>query len=143
MRKAGLLLLVSAAACSGPAANPQSPATPSATASSDAAEPARSALPETSPKRLQALGTEPFWSVEDRGGIVRYSTPDYVNWTPIAIVRQDEGERKTFTGMYRGLPFVLIVAPGPCSDGMSDTVYAMTAALTVRGEQRHGCARLK
>lgn len=137
---AGVLGTATLTGCSGRAPEAAQSSAPHAEASATVPAMPRPAKPKL---RLQALGTEPFWSAENHGRIVRYSTPDYVNWTPIAVTRRAEGENVTFTGMYRNLPFELIVAPGKCSDGMSDVVYPMTAQLTVKGEVRRGCARLR
>ena len=51
-----------------------------------------------------------------------------------------EGAATRYSGTLDGQPFVLTLTAGTCSDGMSDTVYPLSAALTVNGEQRQGCA---
>jgi uncharacterized membrane protein len=47
---------------------------------------------------------------------------------------------ETYSGSFRGRPFVLTLTRAPCSDGMSERPFAFTAALQVLGETRRGCA---
>ena len=48
-----------------------------------------------------------------------------------------------YTAVMAGKPLVLVIQPGPCSDGMSDTSYAFTATYTLGTQTERGCARLK
>ena len=94
--------------------------------------------------RMMALGTEPFWSVEigpEPLSPLRYSTPENQPGTAIPASRSLAPPATVWTGTYAGAPFVLRVAPGTCSDGMSDTVYAWQATLTVSGRTERGCAK--
>lgn len=46
-----------------------------------------------------------------------------------------------WTGALDNQRFVMVTDPEPgCSDGMSDKRYPIAVTLTVRGEQRRGCA---
>ena len=91
--------------------------------------------------RIRALGTEPFWAAQVEGRCVTYSTPE--NQAGVRIWTQFQGtsENGRWAGALDGQPFVMITRPRPgCSDGMSDNRYPIEVALTVRGEQRSGCA---
>jgi len=88
-----------------------------------------------------ALGTEPFWSAATAPGKVTYSTPEDQSGKSVAVVETRESSAQVYTGKLKGQPFVLRIAKGACSDGMSDTVFTYTASLTVTGEDRRGCAR--
>jgi uncharacterized membrane protein len=93
-----------------------------------------------SPTGYALNGTEPFWGGSVTGTTIRYMTPqdqfgDVVE-TRLAI----GADRETYSGSWRGSPFVLSLSQRPCSDGMSDRRYAFTAELRARGETRRGCA---
>lgn len=91
--------------------------------------------------RLKALGTEPFWAAGIEGRCVTYKTPEDQQGTRIWTRFEAAGDSRSWTGALDGRPFVLRIRPLPgCSDGMSDNRYPMAAALTVRGEDRTGCA---
>ncbi len=91
-------------------------------------------------EKLVALGTEPFWSVEVLPVALRYSTPENIAGTVIPAARRAEGSATIWTGTHGGAPFALRLAPGPCSDGMSDARYRYSANLTVAGQTLSGCA---
>jgi uncharacterized membrane protein len=100
-------------------------------------------LPPDPEQNFQALGTEPFWAVEVRPGRLRYTTPENQKGTEFPARRTIEGEAQVWTGTFEGSQFTLRIAPGICSDGMSDTVYGYTAMVAFAGETRQGCARLR
>lgn len=130
---------------------PPTPAEPSPTATADAVATAPSASPSPTPtpstpvpaQRLQALGNEPFWSVEVTGAQLRYSTPENQAGTAFAARRTTEGPASVWSGTLEGQSFVLRIAPGTCSDGMSDTVYAYTAQVGFGDTTLSGCARTR
>lgn len=153
MRSASLVALLALTAC-----EQSKPPVPAATQSetapaSQAAElvatggptPTSTATP-TVPVNLDtfvALGTEPFWSATTAIGKVTYSTPENQTGETIAVTESTVGGVRSYSGKLAEKPFVLRIAKGECSDGMSDTVYTYTASLTVSGEDRRGCARRK
>ncbi len=102
--------------------------------------PSAAPIPE---QNMQALATEPFWAVEVTPGRLRYSTPENQKGTEFPARRTTEGAAQIWTGTFEGSPFTLRIAPGTCSDGMSDTVYAYTSLVAFAGETRQGCARLR
>lgn len=117
-----------------------------------AANPSDSAAEHVSPCMLQdgtevdaisvkGLGTEPFWAVRTKGRCVTYSTPEDQAGTRVWAKVESRAQDTVWTGALRGKPFRLAVKQKPgCSDGMSDNVYPMEAALNVDGEVRTGCA---
>jgi uncharacterized membrane protein len=134
MRSAMVLAALALAGCDR--APPEQVTTVETKAPSPSPEP----VPE---QRFQALGTEPFWAVEVTPGRLSYSTPENQKGTEFPAKRSLEGAAQVWTGPFEGSTFTLRIAPGTCSDGMSDTVYAYTALVAFAGETRQGCARLR
>ena len=162
MRSVPLIALAALAACDKPAPAPQPTATAEPTAMATAPAPATqtptptptpSPTPSASPtatasptpeKRFQALGTEPFWSVEVMPkGRLKYSTPDMLNGVVVSSVEKRQGERVQYIARFNGKPFTLDIVPDKCSDGMSDTVYPYKVTFVHSGRTDHGCARLR
>jgi uncharacterized membrane protein len=112
---------------------PEPAATPAATP----------AAPRTGPWSATGYalnGTEPFWGGSLTGTTVRYMVPEDQFGDVVETRAAFSPDRETYSGAYRGHPFLLTLTRGPCSDGMSDRVYAFSAELRVRGEVRRGCA---
>lgn len=166
MRSLPLIALAALAACDKPAPAPQPTATAEPTAmpsvpatAAPTATPMPTATPTPSPtpsasptatasptpeKRFQALGTEPFWSVEVMPkGRLKYSTPDMINGVVVSSVEKRQGERVQYIARFNGKPFTLDIVPDKCSDGMSDTVYPYKVTFVHSGRTDHGCARLR
>lgn len=90
---------------------------------------------------VHVLGNEPFWAVQiDPQGLTysgvdrpeqRAPNPGPVLQGTMAIwtTRTDQGADLTVT-----------VMPTPCSDGMSDREYPLTARVEIAGEVLNGCA---
>lgn len=90
---------------------------------------------------VKAIGTEPFWAAQVEGRCVTYSTPEDQKGTRIWSRFNPGPDGGVWVGSLDGQPFKLITRLRPnCSDGMSDRSYPMEAILTVRGEERRGCA---
>jgi uncharacterized membrane protein len=85
-------------------------------------------------------GTEPFWGGSVTGTTIRYMVPEDQFGDVVETDVAYAAESETYSGRYRGRPFVLTLARGACSDGMSDRTYAFNATLQVLGETRRGCA---
>jgi uncharacterized membrane protein len=85
-------------------------------------------------------GTEPFWGGEVSRGTLVYKTPEDIEGRRIAVERFAGNNGVSFSGELDDAPFVMMVTPGTCSDGMSDRTYPFTVTLMVKGEQRSGCA---
>lgn len=125
-------------ACNGEAATRVgTPAEPAAAASACLTHNGKP-VPEN---RLKAVGTEPFWGAEIRGRCVTYSTPDDQEGTRVWTSFTGSADRGEWNGFFDNQRFVLRTRPEPgCSDGMSDKSYPIAVTLSVRGEQRTGCA---
>jgi uncharacterized membrane protein len=162
MRSAALVALLALTACEQ--SNPPAPsATQSETAAaSQVAEPVATGEPAPKPsasqssdskdseaaigfseKHFQALGTEPFWSIEVMTGKLLYTSPDNQAGVAIASRLTSEGKRLRYSGTMDGKALSLLIEPGTCSDGMSDTVYAYKATFNWGGRTEQGCAKLK
>ena len=90
---------------------------------------------------VKAIGTEPFWGAQVEGRCVTYSTPEDQKGTRIWTRFNPGPDGGVWVGALDGQPFKLITRLRPnCSDGMSDRSYPMETILTVRGEERRGCA---
>lgn len=148
MRNAPLLALVLLTACSDKSESPDKGTTDLTTAAplppapeapaARASKPAPAELPT-----MQALGTEPFWSIKIDAGTLTWSSPDDMPGTSFAAVgkAQDGGWR--YTGTLKGETAELVIAPGECSDGMSDTVYPYAARFAWGTQRLSGCARMR
>lgn len=153
MRRASLAALLLAGCQASPpggneagsaAAAPSAPIVSApATAPAATAQPKAAPLPAThpwSPTGYALNGTEPFWGGTVAGTRIRYMIPENQFGTLVETSAAYAPDRETYSGTLGGRPFVLTLTAGPCSNGMSDHVYAFTATLEVGGETRRGCA---
>jgi uncharacterized membrane protein len=90
---------------------------------------------------FRAIGTEPFWSIEVSPGTMLYSTPELPKGLLISTDEAQQGEARRYSGSDKGTDYLLVIAPGECSDGMSDTVYAYKAKLKIGERTEQGCAK--
>lgn len=143
--RAALALLALLAACDrAPEPPPSNQAAPAGTPAVPASPAnAASPLPAThpwSPSGYALSGTAPAWGGTVTGNSIRYMVPEDQFGRVIETRVANAADSETYSGMHRGRPFVLTLTAGPCSDGVSDHVYAFTARLEVGGETRRGCA---
>ena len=110
------------------AAPPPTPAAPAATAL-------------RLPARFTALGTEPFWAAKVDGARLTYLTPEDQVGQPVAVARTSQGDSVEFAATLAGKRLTLTVSAGPCSDGMSDTVYPFAVRRRLGDDEQRGCAR--
>ena len=103
------------------------------------AEPAAAAL--RLPARFTALGTEPFWAAKVDGDRLTYLTPEDQVGQPVAVARTSQGDSVEFAATLAGKRLTLTVSAGPCSDGMSDTVYPFAVRRQLGDDEQRGCAR--
>ncbi len=89
---------------------------------------------------IHFLGTEPFWGGDVTGTRMTYSTPESRTGEVFPVSRFAGRGGLSFTGMRGGAELTLAVAPGQCSDGMSDRAYPFTVMLKIGAETRYGCA---
>ena len=123
-----------------PPGTSRAPNTSVAAASSSApAAPAAVAL--RLPARFTALGTEPFWAAKVDGARLTYTTPEDQVGRPIAVTRTPHADRIDVVGSLGGQRMTLTVSAGPCSDGMSDTVYPFAVRRRLGDDEQRGCAK--
>ena len=89
---------------------------------------------------VKFTGTEPFWGGHVSDDSLTYTTPDFQDGTTIPVSRFAGRNGVSFSGRLEGMPFVLALTPGKCTDGMSGREYPYVATLQVKGERRFGCA---
>jgi uncharacterized membrane protein len=119
--------------------SPRAPENAAANAARPAPPPATGTAP-MSPTGYALVGTEPFWGGTVTGTRVRYMTPDR-QFGDVVETRISFGPgTESYSGTFRGRPFVLTLTRGACSDGRADQPFAFTATLQVLGETRRGCA---
>lgn len=82
----------------------------------------------------RALGTEPFWSVTVQQGRATLERPDRPPLTVAVTLTQDPRALR-----YIGEGLTLMVSPGPCSDGMSDALYADRVQVAFGEGTLKGC----
>ena len=90
-----------------------------------------------------ARGTEPFWSVEVRSDRVQFNRMGVDSTVyPYAPPDFDADGRAVYRVKRFNVDplFVLVVARGDCSDGMSDRRYSGTAEVTRGDSTWRGCA---
>lgn len=89
---------------------------------------------------IHFIGTEPFWGGEVGPRGLTYSTPDDQAGETVPASRFAGRGGVSFSAKLTAGEATLAVAPGECSDGMSDTRYPLVATLQIGGETRNGCA---
>ena len=94
--------------------------------------------------KLHAVGTEPFWAASVKGRCVTYSHPENQEGTRVWTQFSGAAENGTWSGYLDNARFVMRTRTQPgCSDGLSDKRYPIAVSLTVRGEERRGCAEFR
>ena len=139
------LLLLAATGCREIPEEPRSRVSTLPNADPDVVAAQPTALPSEAsialPPRFTALGTEPFWAATVVGDRLTYSTPLDQPGRAIAVTRTSGPGFASVEGVFDARPLRLRVTKGPCSDGMSDTVYPFSVVRTVTGAVERGCAR--
>lgn len=106
-----------------------------------AAETARADTGSSNTGSFRALGTEPFWNLEIRSEGLRFITPDdtvgmrFPPMTPTVV-----GDTTRWIGETGPAPIDVRIWPAQCSDGMSDRVWTLAAAVTINQTAYRGCA---
>ena len=85
-------------------------------------------------------GAAPVWGGSLTGTTVRYMTPDDQFGDVIETQVAYTPDAETYSGAWRGAPFVLTIRRRSCTDGLSDRVYPFAVDLRARGGTRRGCA---
>ena len=132
-----MLCLLMLAAC-----QPQDPTGTPAAAPVDAPAPASAPSTSDFSQPMTAIGTEPFWSVALEGTRLTLSRPgetDLIADAPGAAIRP--GQATWAAAIPDGQQLSVTLYISPCSDGMSDRTYPMTAEVTLGGAPTlRGCA---
>jgi len=89
--------------------------------------------------RFAARGTEPFWSVVDGAGGLKLERPGEEQVQAEASWREESGGIRIADAKTKAGKFELRLAPGMCSDGMSDALYGWTASARLDKWEFAGC----
>jgi uncharacterized membrane protein len=86
-------------------------------------------------------GNEPFWNIAVTPALLDYNGVDRPQETAANPGPQITTAVATYTvTTSEANPLVVVLTPGPCSDGMSETVYPLNATVIRPGEVLTGCA---
>lgn len=88
---------------------------------------------------ITLLGTEPFWSMEIKQGVMLYTTPENLEGEAATVARFAGNNGLGMTGELNGAAIAIAITPGRCSDAMSDRTYPYYATVTMGSEQFNGC----
>lgn len=88
--------------------------------------------------RYRAIGTEPFWAVTVKGSTATLERPDK---EPIRYAVSRHADKRAIRYLSDG--FSMTVSEGPCSDGMSDTVWSDRVAVAFGEGTLNGCGGLR
>ncbi|HUD91895.1 MAG TPA: membrane-like protein [Sphingobium sp.] len=94
----------------------------------------RETSPRPAPPDYRAIGTEPFWAVTVRGSTATLERPDKPS-VRYAVSRHDDAKAIR----YLGEGFALTASEGPCSDGMSDSIWSDRVQLSFGEGTLKGC----
>lgn len=143
LRTLACLALLALAACSPPAASdmPAGGATPPADAPAAAAPVGPAVTGADFSVPINAVGTEPFWGLEIRPGVLKLSGPDRAD----LIVQSAAPAVQAGTAVWQGqggggVALTVTLTVQPCSDGMSDVTYPYRAQAQTAKELLNGCA---
>lgn len=100
--------------------------------------PAMNTAPPSSETRYRAMGTEPFWAITVKGSNLTLERPDHAP-LHLPIARTDDGRAIRYLG--DGL--AMVVTEGPCSDGMSDAVWADRVSVAFGEGTFKGCGGVR
>jgi uncharacterized membrane protein len=102
----------------------------------DVPEPITTAPPPPSPTlSYKALGTEPGWALTVTPKTINYEG----EYGSVVISEPTPPRFRPGPGRYAGTRIAVTIAPGPCSDGMSDRTYRHTVTVVVDGKSVSGC----
>ena len=85
------------------------------------------------PVGLRCFGTEPFWSLDNMGGTLRYTALDAPTQDFTVTIAQDTGIGNDLRRMILlsgpDGPATAYLHPAECSDGMSDRLFALSLSF--------------
>ncbi|WP_375194593.1 membrane-like protein [Sphingobium sp.] len=88
--------------------------------------------------RYRAIGTEPFWAVTVKGSALTLERPDRA---PVRYAVSRHDDKRAIR--YLGEGFSMTVTEGPCSDGMSDSVWSDRVAVAFGEGTLTGCGGVR
>lgn len=91
-------------------------------------------------KLLVARGNEPFWSLAIDPAGLTLERPDHPALVVPGVSLHSAGDGRQLDAQTAEGALQLVVTPTACRDGMSDTLYASTAKLTLGELALAGCA---
>ncbi|WP_372859736.1 COG3650 family protein [Sphingobium lactosutens] len=94
----------------------------------------RETSPRPAPPDYRAIGTEPFWAVTVRGSTATLERPDK---PPIRYAISRNADDRAIR--YLGDGFAMTATQGPCSDGMSDTIWSDRVQIAFGEGTLKGC----
>lgn len=90
---------------------------------------------------VTALGAEPFWDITITGRSVDWSDPETEDRKGTVGKPELSRGKAVWSGQVEGHgAFTLTLTKGPCSDGMSDFTYPLTATVRTSELTLNGCA---
>jgi uncharacterized membrane protein len=107
---------------------------PGPVSTANKARPFRQSVTPSVQEQYAARGTEPFWSVDIVGTMAVLKRPD-MPAERFVVGRTLAGD----TLRYQGAGLTILVTPGPCSDGMSDTLYGDRVQIAMASGTLKGC----
>ena len=134
IRRVTCFVLLSLLTACSPEISEVEPAAASAEGTADAAAATLAGVALDQPLRI--LGTEPFWAITADDNDVLLERPDAAaqHFTPSGFhVTGNQAELRSTT-------LSIVLTPGPCSDGMSDRQYPLTAEVRLADNVLKGCA---
>ena len=91
------------------------------------------------PARLEAIGTEPFWSISLDATRLVWTDPDEAGES-IAVTRREHAGVLEVDGELKAGRLHMAIRRAACSDGMSDFGYRYQDKLTIGANTWPGCA---
>jgi uncharacterized membrane protein len=141
------LALVLAAGCTAPDRQPtpespgSAPATPAPGSDTPPPQGKRGPGQEGEPVlAYRVVGTEPFWGIRVDGDALHFTTMEDQVGKHLTGQHTLQADGIRYVGTDAGTAFELDIRRGECSDGMSDTQYAFTAAFRYGNTDYKGCA---
>ncbi len=134
LRRIACLVLLSALAACTPEISEGEPAAASGDTTTQAETETLAGVALNQPLRI--LGTEPFWAITADDNDVLLERPDATarHFTPTGFhIAGNQAELRSTT-------LSIVLTPGPCSDGMSDRQYPLSAEVHLDDTVLKGCA---
>ena len=97
--------------------------------------PVNVAPPAAPAPSYKALGNEPGWTLTVTPETMIYEG----DYGTVTITEATPSRFRPVAGRYTATRLTVTIAPGPCSDGMSDLTYRDTVTIVADGKSVSGC----